>query len=61
MNRVNGLWEHCTKFFKDQRISCPETIFQSDRVMENSAEFIEGIGKLIGYYDEESDQFHMQD
>lgn len=45
------LFEHCKHFIEKQKIHCAETIYQSDGVIENSYEFIEGICDIIGYYD----------
>lgn len=36
-------------FVKEQRISCPETIYQTDRVIENAYEFIEKLCDIVGY------------
>jgi len=44
-----ALWEHCGKFVKDQVIICPETIYQTDRVIGNACEFIEGVCGIVGY------------
>lgn len=41
-------------FTKEQRISCPETIYQSDRVIEHAYEFIEQVCDIAGYHEEES-------
>lgn len=43
------LWEHCTRFVKEQRISCPEAVSQRDSVIENAYAFIEGISDIVGY------------
>lgn len=46
------------KFIQDNKISCGETIYQSDRVGENSLEFIEQLCEVVGYYkgeDEDND------
>ena len=42
----------CIKFINDNKISCPETIHQTDWVIENAYEFIEKICDLVGYYEE---------
>lgn len=39
----------CMRFIEDNKISCPETIYQSDRVIENAYEFIHEICELVGY------------
>lgn len=50
------LLKHCRKFIEDQRIRCAETVHQSDRVIENAYEFIEGICEIAGYYQDQDDQ-----
>lgn len=39
----------CEKFIRDNSITCPETICQSDRVIMNAYEFIEQICENVGY------------
>lgn len=34
----------------EQEITCPETIHQSDRVIENAYEFIEVLAEVVGYH-----------
>jgi hypothetical protein len=43
------LLQICENFIKDQRIHCAETIYQTDRVIENSYVFIQEICDLVGY------------
>ena len=45
----SALLELCQKFVRDNGISCPEAIYQTDRVIENAYEFIEAICELVGY------------
>lgn len=40
---------HVRKFIADNSITCPETIYQTDRVVEHSYAFIEGCAKIVGY------------
>ena len=40
----------CEKFIADNEISCAETVCQTDRVIQNAYEFIEGICKIVGYH-----------
>lgn len=47
--KKNKLWELCKKFVADNKISCPETIYQCDWVAENSSELVEKIAELVGY------------
>jgi hypothetical protein len=49
----------CQEFITTQRISYPEDIYQTDRVIENAYKFIDDICEVVGYYknpdDEEED------
>ena len=38
-------------FIEEQRISCPEDVYQSDRVIENAYELIEKLCDVVGYYE----------
>lgn len=51
-----ALWGFCQQFIKAQRISCPESVYQSDRVILNAYEFIEGVCEIVGYYEYEEEQ-----
>jgi hypothetical protein len=44
-----ALYELCAKFINDNKIYCPETVYQADRVSENSYEFIKKICDIVGY------------
>jgi len=44
-----ALFKYCTDFIAKQKIECAETIHQTDRVIENAYEFIEGICDIVGY------------
>lgn len=48
-NSKEFLWELCKNFIEDNEISCSETIYQTDRVVEKSLEFIESICDIVGY------------
>lgn len=50
------LWNTCIKFIEAQRISCPETIYQTDWVIENAYEFIQDICDQVGYQESEDDE-----
>lgn len=43
------LLEFCKGFIAKQWITCAETIYQTDRVVENAFEFIEGVCDIVGY------------
>lgn len=53
---ANRLWEHCVKFIREQRIICPESVYQCDRVIEDAYEFIEGVANITGYCPMEEDE-----
>lgn len=42
-------------FVQEQRISCAETIYQSDRVIENAYEFIQRLCDVVGYLQEDDE------
>ena len=48
-DQMNELYRICSNFITKQRITCPETIYQSDRVIENAYEFIKQICDVVGY------------
>jgi len=45
------LLQVCMNFIQKYEITCPEVIYQSDRVITNSQELIEKICNVIGYYE----------
>lgn len=51
----NKLVEIIIDFIEEHHISCPEVIYQSDRVIENAYELIEALADVVGYY-EDSDE-----
>lgn len=51
----------CLDFVKQQRIYCPETIAQSDRVIENAYDFIQDICNIVGYYHDPEDDCDPED
>jgi GTP-dependent phosphoenolpyruvate carboxykinase len=50
--QAQALVAHCEQFIQDQRIHCAETVYQTDRVIQNAYEFIEGVCDILGYYDD---------
>ncbi len=56
MSKEEELFAMCKKFIEDQHIWCPETIYQSDRVIENAYEFIERVCNIVGYVKDEDDE-----
>ena len=47
--QLQALWAVCEKFILDQKISCAEIVYQTDRVIENAYEFIEDVCDVVGY------------
>lgn len=45
------LYTVCLKFVIQNKISCPEDIYQTDEVSNNSLELIEDICNIVGYED----------
>lgn len=45
----NGVWGIVQDFIDKQDITRPETIYQTDRVIENAYEFIERLCNVVGY------------
>ena len=39
----------CQKFILENKISCAEAIYQCDRIILNSQEFLEKICEIVGY------------
>jgi len=52
LTQARKLVEHCEQFIQDQSISCAETVYQTDRVIENAYEFVEGVCDIVGYYED---------
>lgn len=53
-NEHVDLWFAVKQFIEDNDISCEETIYQTDRVVENALDFIAKLANIVGYieYDE---------
>lgn len=47
------LLEATKQFMNAQKITCEETIYQSDRVIENAYDFIAELCEIVGYPDED--------
>lgn len=50
--RQDKVLQICQRFVVDQKITCPECIYQSDRVIENAYQFIQELCDVVGYYDD---------
>ena len=46
----------CQKFIRDNEIGCSESIYQSDRIILNSPDFIREICDVIGYHKFKEDE-----
>ena len=44
-----SLLKLCEAFIEANDITCAETIYQTDRVIVNACQFIEGICNIVGY------------
>jgi len=44
-----ALWEHTTSFVVANRVWSAEAVYQVDRVIENSYEFVAGACDIVGY------------
>ena len=49
MTKEQELFKLCQQFIIDQNIHCAETVYQSDRVIENAYQLIEKICNIVGY------------
>lgn len=44
------------KFIEENKISCPECIYQCDWVIEHAYELIENLCDEVGYYEESEEE-----
>lgn len=49
------LWDMCVQFIESNNISCKETVYLTDRVIENAYSFIGSICDEVGYVDYEDE------
>lgn len=49
LKELQSLKDHCAQFVKNQEIYAAECVYQSDRVIQNAYEFIEGVCEIVGY------------
>ena len=58
IEEMTALWDHCAKFIEKQNIYDAETVYQTDRVIENAYMFMAGVCDIIGYvdYEDEDDE-----
>lgn len=48
-NKGTDITSVCKRFIRDHRISHPEQIYQTDKIIEDAYEFIEEICNIVGY------------
>jgi hypothetical protein len=46
------LWEICKAFIVENEITCPETLEQSDQVLENIPKLVDAICDLVGFVED---------
>lgn len=51
--QAEALFSLCEEYIDEQRISCRETIYQCDRVIQSAYEFIQKVCDIVGYYESE--------
>ncbi len=56
MTKQEELYKVVEDFIKGQEIYCAETVYQSDRVIENAYEFIEKCCDIVGYMELEDEE-----
>jgi hypothetical protein len=54
--KMVNLWNIVEKFIKEQKITCPETIYSCDNVITNSYSFIRNCCNVVGYLKTEEDE-----
>lgn len=59
--RKARLWKVCEAFIVKQNIACEETVYQTDRVIENAYGLIGDIVKVVGVVDREDDDPYDED
>lgn len=47
------LFDMCTQWIVKMRITCPEAVYQCDRIAEEATTFIEQVCDIVGYHEED--------
>lgn len=55
------LFDLCKDFIKDNKITCAESIYQSNSIEANALDLIEQICDVIGYYEEDEEDLDFDD
>jgi hypothetical protein len=51
IGQLSNLWNVCRKFVNEYKPSCPESIYQVDRISLACEDFVTEICDCVGYYD----------
>ena len=54
--QMAALWHVCSRFVEAQEISCEETIYQTDWVIENAYELVQQICDVVGYLENDDEE-----
>lgn len=54
--QARALVELCENFVDHNNITCAETVYQMDHVIEHAYEFIEGVCDIVGYAEQDLDE-----
>ena len=52
----DALYALAKDFIEKQKITCSETVYQTDRVIESAYQFIDNICEIVGFYEYEDDE-----
>ncbi len=56
VEEMTALWQYCIKFIEILNIYDAETVYQTDRVIENAYVFIADVCEIVGYVDYEDEE-----
>lgn len=56
INPIQKVFEVVYKFINDNNIYCAETIYQTDRIIENAYELIHELCEIVGYKEYQDDE-----
>lgn len=51
LNKKELLWKLTKDFIKENEITCSDSIYQCDRVIANSYDFLKKICDIVGYHE----------
>ena len=50
VKEMAALWNTCLNFVKKYEVSCPEAIYQTDRVLIAAPSLAEDVCNIVGYF-----------